>query len=74
MCISDRVDRARDGGTLLAHHLFWNVPEKPNLSRTITELIYVPDHVKDGQYLLQLEVAPLHNDASPSRPKLFALT
>jgi len=65
------VDREEDGGLLIAHHLFWNYPAKPELEKTITELIFVPDAVEDGLYLLNLQVAPLENDASPSRPVVF---
>lgn len=66
------VDRENDGGALAAHKAFWNYPENPRMSATITELIYVPEHVKDGTYLLNLQVAPIENDASPSRPVLFS--
>jgi arylformamidase len=65
------VDREEDGGALVAHHHFWNVPHDPQTDKTITELIYVPDEVEDGIYLLNLQVAALENDASPSRPVLF---
>ncbi|NQV52058.1 MAG: cyclase family protein [Flavobacteriales bacterium] len=65
------VDREEDGGALAAHKAFWNYPTNPRMEATITELIYVPDHVKDGSYLLNLQVAPIENDASPSRPVLF---
>ena len=39
----------------------------------ITELIFVPNNVFDGRYLLNLQFAPLENDASPSRPVLFEI-
>lgn len=67
------VDRELDGGELAFHHRFWNVPENPNLDRTITELIFVDDEIEDGEYLLDLQVAPLVNDASPSRPVLYKI-
>jgi arylformamidase len=66
------VDRENDGGALASHKAFWNYPENPRMAATITELIYVPEHVKDGTYLLNLQVAPIENDASPSRPVLFS--
>jgi len=47
------------------------VPENPDYTRTITELIYVPNSVTDGEYLLELQVAAFENDASPSRPVLY---
>jgi kynurenine formamidase len=65
------VDRESDGGKLAFHHGFWQVPNNPQFDKTITELIYVPDEVKDGEYLLNLQVAPFDNDAAPSRPVIF---
>jgi hypothetical protein len=67
------VDREEDGGALEAHHLFWNVPAEPNFQKTITELIYVPNEIADGTYLLNLQVSNFANDAAPSRPMLFDL-
>lgn len=66
------VDKEDDGGALAFHHGFWGVPNEPNFERTITELIFVPDVVEDGKYLLNLQVAAFENDAAPSRPVLFA--
>lgn len=68
------VDREDDGGTVAFHHGFWQVPDNPRFDRTITELIYVPNTVEDGEYLLNLQVAPFENDAAPSRPVLYALS
>ncbi len=65
------VDRESDGGLLKAHHHFWNVPNDPQSDKTITELVYIPDEVADGIYLLNLQVAAFENDASPSRPVVF---
>lgn len=65
------VDKENDGGKLLAHHAFWNVPEAPDLERTISELIHVPDGTAEGHYMLDLQIAPVQNDAAPSRPLLF---
>lgn len=65
------VDKESDGGKLLSHHAFWNVPEEPDHERTITELIRIPDDIEEGVYLLDLQVAPIENDAAPSRPLLF---
>ncbi len=65
------VDKEVDGGALLAHRAFWNYPEKTNTTRTITELIYIPNSVYDGPYLLNLQVAAIENDAAPSRPVLY---
>ena len=65
------VDKEKDDGKLLAHKAFWGYPQSPRLNATITELIYVPDHIEDGRYLLNLQIAPFHNDASPSKPVLY---
>ncbi len=67
------VDREEDAGVLAFHHAFWKVPEAPIADRTITELIFVPDEVQDGQYILELQVANFTNDAAPSRPLLYAI-
>ncbi len=67
------VDREIDGGELAFHHRFWNVPNLPDLTRTITELIFVENEIVDGEYILDLQVAPIENDASPSRPILYQI-
>jgi arylformamidase len=65
------VDPEEDGGALVAHRAFWNVPEELRTQATITELINVPFELEEGIYFLNLQVAPLENDASPSRPIIF---
>ena len=67
------VDKENDGGKLAFLHGFWNVPENPDFERTITELIYVPENVEDGWYLLNIQTAPFENDATPSRPVLYKI-
>jgi arylformamidase len=67
------VDREVDEGKLLAHHAFWNYPEKPLTQATITEFIYAPDEAADGRYLLNLQTASFVNDAAPSRPVLYKI-
>jgi kynurenine formamidase len=67
------VDRELDNGVLAAHHAFWQYPDHIRRGATITELIFVPDAVPDGLYLLNLQVTMLELDASPSRPVLYAL-
>jgi kynurenine formamidase len=69
------VDREEDGGELLAHHAFWNFPaEADGGKRTITELIYVPESVADGIYLLNIQIASLETDASPAKPVVYELS
>jgi arylformamidase len=67
------VDRENDNGALAFHHAFWQVPQNPRFHKTITELVFVPDSVPDGEYILNLQTAPFENDASPSRPLLFCV-
>jgi arylformamidase len=74
------VDRMDDGGHLLAHRAFWQLPEGDKQSAnarrpqaTITELIFVPNSIVDGAYLLSLQLAPFVSDATPSRPLLLPL-
>lgn len=65
------VDKESDGGQLAAHHAFWQYPYNTQLKKTITELIYVPNEVADGTYVLNLQIASFENDASPSKPILY---
>lgn len=73
------VDREEDDGALTAHKAFWNVKDVNNLNddarldATITELIFVPDDVEDGSYLLNLQIVSFDNDASPSKPVLYKI-
>ncbi|RNC91939.1 MAG: cyclase family protein [Allomuricauda sp.] len=67
------VDREKDEGALLSHKAFWHSHGKVRSKATITEFIFVPNEVRDGTYLLNLQLAPFENDASPSRPVLYKL-
>lgn len=67
------VDREKDEGRLLSHNAWWNTGGKLRLNATITEFIFVDNAIEDGTYLLNLQVAPIENDASPSRPVLYQL-
>jgi arylformamidase len=67
------VDRERDEGKLAAHHAFWDFPHSVDTKRTITEMIFVPDEVRDGDYILELQLPQFMNDAAPSRPVLYAI-
>ena len=66
------IDKEDDNGSLNAHHAFWNYPQSPRTDCTISELIFVPENIVDGNYLLNLQIASFDNDASPSKPVLFA--
>lgn len=65
------IDRENDEGKLASHHVFWNYPKSPLLHKTITELVYVPNEIMDGTFILNLQIASFENDASPSKPILY---
>lgn len=72
------VDRPEDGGELVAHRIFWGLPsgsrklmEARRPEASITEMIYAPDNVADGLWLLDLQYPELETDAVPSRPLLY---
>lgn len=74
------VDRLHDDGLLSNHRIFWNIePETHESSeqqfqhKTITEMIYVPNEIKDGEYLLNLQLPRLNLNAVPSNPLLMKL-
>jgi arylformamidase len=74
------IDRIFDEGRLSNHRIFWNVgqgsfeiSEKSLINNTITEMIFVPNAIQDGNYLLNLQIAPFVADASPSRPIIFRI-
>ena len=74
------LDRSRDEGRLTAHRIFFGLPpastalaEATRPEATVTELAFVPDEVRDGAYLLELQVPALAGDAVPSRPLLYPL-
>jgi kynurenine formamidase len=70
------VDREEDGGQLLSHRAFWrygNQNDQIRKNSTITEMIFVENHIQDGLYLLNLQIASLALDASPSKPVIFAV-
>jgi len=74
------IDRTVDQGKLSNHRIFWkveegsyNLEEVSLINSTITELIFVPDNVIDGNYILNLQISPFESEASPSRPILFKI-
>lgn len=74
------IDRMQDGGRMSNHCLFWDVdPASRQMKtagveeRTVTELVFVPQEVVDGVYLLDLQVPAWGRDAAPSRPVIFPL-
>ena len=71
------VDRLFDEGNLSAHNIFWDTKKKKYNSntkhKTITEMIFVDNHIEDGSYLLNLQIPAFVSDAAPSRPIIFKL-
>lgn len=72
------ADRAEDHGRLTAHRIFFGLPpgsrRAPEATRpqaTITELAFVAPMIRDGWYLLDLQVPAFLSDAAPSRPLLY---
>jgi kynurenine formamidase len=72
------IDRLYDGGHLSNHRIFWNIrpgsfetDENTRVGSTVTEMIYAPDEVADGNYLLNLQIAPFESDCAPRRPVLL---
>lgn len=74
------ADRADDHGRLTAHRAFFGLPagsrHAPDARRpqaTITELAWIAPTIRDGWYLLDLQVPAFLTDAAPSRPLLYPL-
>ncbi|MCD8529008.1 MAG: cyclase family protein [Chitinophagales bacterium] len=68
------VDRENDEGKLLAHKTFWNYPSSEVRENcTITEMIYAPNKIKDGIYMVNIQTLPLELDASPSNIIIYPL-
>lgn len=74
------VDREDDGGALPNHRIFWDIApgsrgfEGVPSAHTITEMVYVPDHVADGLWALAIQIPHFALDAAPSRVRLFAVS
>lgn len=67
-----------DDDALTAHRIFWGLPsgsragaDAAHPDATVTELIYAPDDIADGYYLLNLQVPAFAADAAPSRPVIL---
>lgn len=78
------LDRLSDDGKMAAHRTFWQTGEEgadgmppedgEAIRRTVTELVYIPDSVHDGPYLLDLQIPAFRSDAAPSRPILYPVS
>jgi hypothetical protein len=71
------LDRLFDDGHLSAHNIFWETKAKEfnskTQNKTITEMIYVPNTIEDGRYMLNLQIAAFVSDAAPSRPIIYKI-
>ncbi len=82
------VDKEVDGGELKAHKAFWQMSgnQQDNQQNNqqdnqqdirknagITEMIFVDNEIKDGLYLLDLQILRMNIDAVPSKPILYEL-
>ena len=71
------VDRLFDDGHLSSHNIFWETKSKQlnpkTQNKTITEMIFASEIIKDGSYLLNLQIPAFVSDAAPSRPILYKI-
>lgn len=74
------VDKMYDEGQLTNHRYFWNVAlgdkdlnTHSQTNKTITEMVFIENSIKDGLYLCNLQVAKIETDAVPSNPTIFSL-
>jgi len=58
---------------LQSHKVFWQTEKNLKSTKTITELVYIPNQIEDGLYLMNLMLPNMHLDAVPSRPILYPL-
>lgn len=72
------VDRAYDEGKLSNHRIWWGLnpgqksePTHKFKTKSITEMTYIPNNIPDGNYLLNIQIAPFYADAAPSNPVLI---
>lgn len=72
------VDRTFDEGKLTTHHIFWEVKKESHdidpadhSMKTITEMIYAPDGIDDGEYVVSIQIPNFTSDAAPSRVLVY---
>ena len=62
---------------LFNHRRWWGLDDETtkvdpvHSARSVTEMIFVPDNVRDGYYWLNIELQPLISDAVSSRPVVY---
>lgn len=74
------LDRLDDDGILGAHRRYWRIHDGARAlnadsmaDASVTELIFVPDTLTDGPYLLNLQIPDFPIDVAPCRPILIPL-
>lgn len=74
------VDKMYDEGKLSNHRIFWQVDlddtqlnKDSARNKTISEMVYINDEIKDGFYLCNLQIPRIDTDAVPSQPELYLL-
>lgn len=65
------IDKESDEGRLAAHKNWFSEGGTVPSDRTVTELVYVPAEVKDGMYVLSMQVPAIETDAVPSRIVIY---
>ena len=72
------IDRENCGGNTPNHRIFWGLAAQARAAqqarygrRLITEMVNGAVPVHDGEYVLDLQIAPFDTDAAPSRPLLY---
>ncbi len=61
------LDKANDGGLLGNHRLFFEQ------GKTISELLFIPEELRDGFGFLQIQIPNWALDAAPSRPIFYPM-
>jgi kynurenine formamidase len=67
------IDKELDGGAMLSHKTFWSYNEVIDKKKTITEMVFIPNKVKDGLFLCSINAIPFELDAAPSKVLIYPL-
>lgn len=67
------IDKESDEGRLAAHKNWFSENGVASPDRSITELVFINNHISDGIYVLGMQVPSLATDAVPSRILLYPL-
>jgi arylformamidase len=80
VCDVPSLDRAHDQGRLQAHRAFFGLDapsrraaDARRAHATVTELAWIAPTIRDGEYLLDLQIPAFMSEAAPSRPVLYPL-